>query len=907
MPSCLSRLSSLWRNLVHRGRVERDLDDELQAMLALLVEENVRAGLSREQATRQARVALGTVEPVKERVRDVRAGAQVETLLNDARYAVRMLVANPGFTLVAVLSLAIAIGANSALFAVANALVWRSLPVPAPEQLQVVRLESRLPVPQRFSAPLVEDLRRGFPDARGVAAMSRVARARMEIDGGEPEPGLVQLVSGDFFRVFGVTATAGRLLTANDDRAANAPAVAVVSHAFWRRRLGREPDVVGRELTVNGARVTVVGVAAEGFTGAWLESPVDAWVPTAMQADVRYGQNFSSESGADPNQPWMTQRGISWLELVVRASRPDGPEAAALNAAFRPQVLEDAARARDEAQRRRTLDRRLVLQPFAHGASNLRDRFQAPMFALLAMTVVLLAIACANTANLLLARSSSRQREMAVRLSIGATRGRVVRQLLTESLILGALAAAIGLALAPLASDLLVRMTIGVASGPLPFSVGVDGRVLAYTVGLSLLTSALFGLAPAWRATDLSLAGALKSASRSVQRGGRGRLTRGLVVVQVALSLLLVVGAGLFLRSLQNLVALPLGFAAEHVVSAAINPVLGGYRPGQLDGLQAQLVESAERLPGVQSASVAMCGLLSTCRSSTGGVHFEGYERQPGEDVVLQENWVGPRYFETVGMTLVEGRGFEERERTHPESVAVVNEAAARRYFKGRSPIGQRFGEDRLTIEIVGVVRDARVNTVREAATPMAFYPLEPIVVTGALDVRTTGDPRALVEALRKSIANVDPRLPVDRIAVLADQAGTTLRQERLVARLTTVLGALALGLASLGLYGVLSYGVKQRTAELGIRFALGASRPAVLWTVLRESLRLVLGGVAIGLPLVLGLSQTLRTLLYDVSPSSPVTLAVSVGVLLLVGAAAGYLPAWRASRVDPLTALRND
>lgn len=907
MRSVLARLTSLWRNLVHRGRVERDLDDEMRTTLTLLVDEHLAAGVAPEEAERRARATLGAVEPVKEHVRDVRAGAQVEAVTKDVLYALRMLLANPGFTLVAVLSLGVGIGANSALFAVADALVWRTLPVPAPDQLHAVRIDSPLPAPQRFSSPLVDDLRRALPDPNGLAAMSRVARGRIEIDGGEPEPASIQLVSGDYFHVFGVPAALGRTISADDDSPGRARPVAVVSQAFWRRRLGSRPDILGRELTFNGAKVTLVGVAADGFAGPWLESPVDAWVPTAMQVDLHYAQNFSAESDTDPNQPWRTQRGISWLELVLRASRPDGAEAAALNAAFRPQLLESASHTMDDQQRRRFLGRRLVLQPYAHGSSNLRDRFRAPMFALMAMTAVLLLIACANTANLLLARASSRQREMAVRLSIGASRGRVIRQLLTESLMLGLVAAVVGVALAPIASDVLVRMTMGVDAGPLPFAVGIDGRVLAYTAALSLLTSTLFGLAPAWRATDLTVADALKSTSRNVQGGGRGRLTRALVVAQVALSLLLVVGAGLFLRSLQNLAALPLGFASEHVVSASIDPVLGGYRPGHLDALHARLIASAERLPGVQSASVAMCGLLSNCRSSTGGVHIEGYETQPGEDVTIQENYVGPKYFETVGMTLVEGRTFLERERTHPETVAIINEAAARRYFEGRSPIGRRFGEDQATIEIVGVVRDARVNTVREVVPPMAFYPLEPAIVTSTLDVRASGDPRALVESLRKAITAVDPRLPVERISVLADRAGTSLRQERLIARLTTVLGALALGLACLGLYGVLSYGVKQRTAELGIRFALGASRPAVLWAVLRESLVLVLAGAAIGVPLVLAMSQAIGALLYDVSARNPFTLAVSVGVLLVVGASAGYLPAWRASRIDPLIALRND
>jgi len=901
------RLTRLWRNLVHRDRVERELDDEMRAIEALLVDEHRQAGMPADEAVRRARLALAGVEPVKERVRDVRAGAEIETVTNDVRYAVRLLAANPGFTLVAVLSLGLGIGANSAMFAVANALVWRALPVASPEELHLVRIDSRLPVPQRFSAPLVDDLRRGLPDPHVLAAMSRVTRARLRLDGGEPEAAAVQLVSADYFQVFGVSASTGRLLTPDDASAIGAAPVAVISHAFWRRRLASQPDVVGRELVVNGVRLTVVGVAAEGFAGAWLESPVDAWVPTTMQADLHYAQNFSAAADAEPDRPWTPQAGIQWLDVVVRTAAPAGREAAALNAAFRPHVLEAATRIEDETERRLAIDRRLALQPFAHGASNLRERFRAPMFALMAMTLVLLSIACANTANLLLARATSRQREMAMRLSLGASRGRVVRQLLTESLILGTLAAALGLVLAPIASELLVRMTVGVQSGPLPFSVAVDWRVLVYTALVSLATSALFGVAPAWHATDVALADALRASARNIPRGGRGRLSRALVVLQVALSLLLVVAAGLFLRSLQNLQAAPLGLETTHVVSASINPVLGGYQPEEWMPLYERLVDAAEQLPGVRSASIAMCGLMANCRSSVGGLTISGYQSQPGEEVMLQENYVGPKYFDTVGMTLVEGRRFTERDRTHPESVAIINEAAARRYFANRSPIGQRYGEDRPTVEIVGVVRDARVNTVREAAAPMAFYPIEPAIVAGTLELRTAGDPRAVVAAIRKTISQTEPRLPVDRVSILADQADTTLRQDRLIARLTALLGAMALALASLGLYGILSYRVRQRTAELGIRFALGASRPAVLLAVVRESLGLVLAGLALGVPLALGASRLASALLYEVSPAHPWTLVSAVIVLLTVGAVAGAAPAWRAAHVDPMTALRNE
>jgi predicted permease len=897
------RLRSLLRNLVHRDRVDQDLDDEVRAVYMLLVDEKIQAGLSPEQARRAATLELGMADAVKQQVREERAGAYVDAFFKDLRYAARMLRGNPGFTLVIVLSLGAGIGANAAIFSVANAVLLRTLPVPEAEHLYAVRYQSRLPVTPRFSYPFFEQLRAGFPDPTGLAAMSRVGRLRAQLQSGEPDAANVQLVSGEFFGVLRLQPQLGRLLSPDDNRTVGGHPVAVISDAYWRRKFNGAADTIGREVTLNGARFTIIGVAPAGFSGVWLESPVEAWIPAMMQADVRYTQNFSAEN-ADMLKPWVPQNGLRWLEVMLRADRTDGPEVVALNAVFRPTLLQAVDAIADPAVRQLTLDRRLTIEPFSHGSSTLRTQFRTPLFALMAMVALLLLIACANTANLLLARATSRQREMAVRLSIGASRARVMGQLLIESLLLGTIAAAVGLAIAPLASELLVRLTIGVDSGPLPFSVGIDTRVLGFTAIITLVTSVLFGFAPAWRATDLSLSTALKSSGRGMPHGARLSLSKTLVIAQVALSLLLATGAGLFARSFGNLASLPLGFEPR-VLWAAISPSVGGYELRELPALYQRIVERAEALPGVQSATIAMCGLMTGCRSAADGLAISGYVSQPGEQVVLQENRVGPRYFSTVGMSIVAGRDFEPRE---TGGIAIINEAAARKYFKGRDPIGERFGYDKPDIEIVGVVRDARVNSVREAAPPMAFYPLDstPSYV-GTMHLRTNADPEATGVALRKALQEVEPRLPVSQVTPLNVLAANTLRQERLVARLTTVLGLLALGLACLGLYGLMSYAVKQRTAELGIRFALGAPRPRVLWMVFRESLTLVAIGLAFGLPAVAVVSRLIRTMLFEVSPNDPATVAAAMLVLLVVGALSGYLPAWRASRVDPLSALRDD
>jgi predicted permease len=901
--TALRVLISRIRALLERRRRDLELQEEIQIHLDRLAGEHLRRGLTPDQARAAARREFGGVDQIKETYRDQRGLRVVESIWRDLRYAARRLRQSPGFTLVVVLSLSLGVGVNTAIFSVLNAVMLRSLPVATPNELFIVR-EAHATVGQRFSYPMFEQLRRGVPASSGLAAMSRVARVFGTVDGDRQSQTInVQLVSGEYFSVLGLVPNLGRTLNRDDSLSVGKGQVAVISHGFWLRRFGAAATAIGRGLILNGAPVTIVGVAPPGFAGVWLESPADVWIPLTLQHEVHYAQNFSDDN-ADADQPWLPQVGIRWLDVIGRARPGDQHTVAAVKTAYQQAIGREAEVMSDPERRALLLRKRVAIEPFDRGLSNLRGRFAAPLVTLLCMAVLILLIACANTANLLLARAASRQREIAVRLSIGASRGRVVQQLLTEGVLIVAIAAVVGLLGARWAADLLVASALGTSTAAPPFPVGLDLRVLGFAAFTSLVTVLLFGLAPAFRGARINMAMALKASAAGIRGAARLRSQKLLVAVQIALSLLLIVGAGLFVRSLQNLSHVELGFDREHVVSVWINPHAAGFPAARLPGLYRSLIERLEAVPGVHSAAVAVCGLANGC-SSTSDIHVEGYNQRAGEAVRVQVNQVGPRYFATVGMRLLAGRDFDGRDSATSPKVGV-NRAVVQRYFTDRDAIGRRFGYGRADTEIIGVVEDARVNRVQDSAPPMAYFPLtQRFVDAGAIEVRAVGDPRALVDEVRKTVNDVDASLPIERVTTLSEQVNRNVNQERLVAGLASLFGTLALGLACFGLFGVMSYAVTRRSTEFGVRLALGARPASVLWMVFRESLALVLLGLAVGLPAVFVESRLLSGLLFGLPSTDSATVAGATSVLVMCAALACLLPAWRASRADPLVALR--
>lgn len=898
------------RRLKGRDRLERDLDRELRFHVEEETRRFVAAGLAQVEARRRALASFGGLEPVKEATRDARGTRWIEDLWQDVRYAGRMMRRSPVFTLAAVLSLAIGIGANAALFSVTDALVVRPLPVVNPGDLYFLNRAGYDDLNLRFSYPNVEHFRSGVPGA-SFAAMGSATPAQATRNG-TAQLLTGQLVTGNWFDVLGVRPALGRLFTAADTITIGGPPIAVLSYGYWTRSFARDPGVIGATLAINGTPLTVVGVAADGFDGMTVGQRVNVWLPVTIQMEARFHSN-ASITDADWRKPWLPQDGIQWLTVIARISQPAQP-AAVLTQLQRidRQWLQGVVSGTQNPQRRAFVQREHVeLIAAGRGLSPLRDSFSLALGVLMGTVALVLLIACANLASLLLARSAARGREFALRLSLGAGRGRLVRQLLTESMALAFVGGLAGLALARWGGQALLRMGSS-GPNPVPLALPMDWTFLGFTLTLSLVTGVLFGLVPALRFSRSDVGHGLNAGGRVVNASGRSGgfpWSKALVVAQMALSLALLVGAMLFLKTFRNLLAVDTGFERNLVVSARFDPRLAGFGEAQLPALYERLLDHARAIPGVRTASLALSG-PATGSARTSDITVEGRAQFGGDDNSVREDIVSLDYFATLGMPLVAGRNFLPSDGAKAPSVAVVNETMARRFFGDASPLGRRFGYGTpATVEIVGVVRDARIDGLREPVPPLVFYPVEqnPQEFLRNLYVRTAGSPESVRTSLARGVEEADPNLAVREVVTLADLAERTVVRERLVSQLTAAFGVLAVIVACLGVFGTVSYSVVRRTNEIGVRLALGAAPMRVCWLVLRETLVLVAVGGAVGLAAILPTLQYVSTLLYGLSPHDPATLASAAGVLMTVGALAGAVPAWRASRVDPLTALRSE
>lgn len=890
--------------LFRRERLERELDKELQFHVDSRVDELITSGVASAEARRRALAEFGGVEPIKEEARDARGTRWVADFGQDVRYALRMLRANKGFTLAAVLSLGIGIGANAAVFRVIDGMLLRPLDVKNPKELFI--LESSAAEESRFSHPTFQKLVEAVSPAQ-LAVMTRPSSMQVTVNG-TAELTSTQLVSSSWFSVIGVSPQAGRVFSVEEEAVA-APA-AVISDQLWTERFGRSVSAINSVLLVNNTPRTIVGILPAGFTGINVGSPNDVWLPVTAQHDVHYRSNASNED-ADDEKPWVPQDGIAWLSVIGRAPAASHPNVlAAVTGRYQQTIVERAKKFENPDLRERALRDHIVYVAGARGFSNSRQEATPALAILMGMVTLVLLVACANLANLLLARGAARSREFALRLSIGARRGRLVRQLLTESLTLASLGAAVGLGMAWWGGIALLTFMSPGRKAP-SIDMPLDWRVVTFGLVLTVLTGLAFGLLPALRLSRPELIDAMKSGGRVISTGRRGRLplVKVLVGVQVAISLLLLAGALLFFQTFRNYIRIEAGFDRQSVVTARFDTRLAGYRQDELPGVYARLLAESQRIPGVRSVTLGKVG-PATGSSTRSSIVIDGYTPSATEDVVVDEEVVGASYTSTLGMRLLAGRDIAASDDLKSRKVAVINETMARKFFDKRNPVGRGFGSDKTDeYEIIGVVADARSQGLRRSVPPIVYYALaqHPDEYVRNIYVRATGSVESVRAALRDAVRAAAPGLAIREVVTLGELADRTVSQEKFVSNLTALFGLVGVAVACLGLYGTIAYSVARRTNEIGVRLALGASPQGVRWMVLRETLSLVGAGVAAGLVLMLPLGKLLSSVLFGLSGRDPRTMALaSVGVLV-VGLLAGVVPAWRASRVNPTAALRAD
>jgi predicted permease len=907
-------------------QLEKQLDEDLRTHLAMSTEENVRQGMSAEEARFAALRSFGNIELVKEIYREQRGVPMIETLFADVRFALRQLGRSPGLAAVVVLSLAFGIGANTAIFSLMDAVMLKSLPVKRPQQLVLLQWATaqRQGPPDEvlsslhgnmwetqtggmmstsFSYPAFEEFRARNKLFSDVFAFQNADRVNMNIAG---QASLVdgEMVTGDYFSGLGVAPVLGRTITDADENTA-APPVAVISYGLWKTRFGGSSSVMGRTVTLNGVPFTLVGVVPAEFFGVQPGSKLDLWVPISTQPRIL-------PQWDRPGESWFTERSRWWVVIMGRLEPGVTRQQAlaAMKVLFAQSMTAGLA-----PQPKAELLPRIQLVSASQGLNDLRKQFSRPLWVLMTLVGLVLLIACGNVANLLLARATARRREIAVRLAIGAGRGRLVRQLLTESILLAGTGGASGLFLAFWGTHILLAL---MASGrdPVWLVVHPDLAILSFTAAVSLFTGVLFGLAPALRATRIDLTPALKENAGTPSAGGGGklRLSRALVVAQVAGCMLLLSGAGLFVRTLENLENQNFGFNQDRLLLFKIDPTQAGYHGSRLVAFYQQLLARIQFLPGVESASFSSDGLIGAGMAIS-AISVEGYTpKQGGGEQNAWTNHVGPDFFRTTGIKLLLGRAIGVEDTEKSPKIAVVNEALARQIFGNANPIGHRFSFGRATssndeVSIVGVVENAKYEELRKPAPPTVYTAYPQIAEIGwpsvYFEIRTAGDPLLMVPTLRRVVSAMDKEIPLSDVRTENEKIDQALMQERVFARLSSFFGGLALLLACAGLYGVMSYSVVRRTGEIGIRMALGAPRRAIRRMVLRETAVLVTIGIAIGLPLTLACTRWISSFLFGLRSNDVVTIATAAAFLAAVALFSGYWPARRASCVDPLLALR--
>jgi predicted permease len=845
----------------------------------------------------------------------------LDTVVRDLNYTLRILVRTPGFTAVAVLTLALGIGANTAIFTLLDQVLLRLLPVKDPQQLVLLTMKGHYYGNNWGGNAISHPMFRDFREHNEVFSdmFCRFPTVASLSFGQQAERLQVELVSGTYFSTLGVVPALGRLLTPDDDIVPSGHPVVVLNYNYWKSRFAGDPQIVGKSLTLNNYKMTVVGVAAAGFDGVELGFSPKIFIPILMQPQIIVGN--PEDMLKDRRRRWVNAFGR--LKPGISQQQAKAALQPFMHSMLESEVQLPAFSRASKYDREEFLKCWMDVLPGSQGRSYSRRQLSTPLWVLMATTGVVLLIACANLANLMLVRGSGRVKEIAVRLAMGATRPRIVGQLLIESLSLSALGGVSGLAVAFWADRALMKLYLPSDSGGLNISSSPDLRILLFNLAVTVLTGVIFGLVPALQTTKPNIAGTLKDqAGAVVGGGGHHGLRKALVIAQVTLSLLLLVGAGLFVRSLDNLRNLGPGFSPERLVGFNIDPSLNGYTPEHLKVFYLQVSEALRAIPGVQSVGLASVRILEDNEWDS-GMSVEGFTpAKPDEHPQPYMNSIGPDYFATLGVPIVAGRDFrinDNHEVKHgPEAwnwaptTVMINEKFAKTYFPGRNPLGLHlgFGTDpgmATDMEVIGVVKDFKYTNLRDEIPAQAFIPYVCDHYLGEMTVylRTTGDLHQLMSAVRSKVRDMDSNIPLYAMRTTEVQINNSLSTERMIASLSAVFGFLATLLAIIGLYGVMAYAVAQRTREVGIRMALGAARGNVIWMVMREVLLLVAIGVVAGVTASLALTRVVESQLFGLTPHDPLTLGLATAALAIVACAAGYIPALRASRLDPMAALR--